>query len=100
MGATYDRTWVDWLAFTTAGSLLTTANQRTKFGDQFLYQFGIGKNIPSPPGCIYARILEVDGQYYRKNCINGVLDRNSGRNVIFVTPSFCFRQGHFYYNLG
>lgn len=87
VGATYYRTWVEWIAFTALGSILTTAEHRTKFGDQFLYQFGFGRNIPSPPERIYAWILEVDGQYSRKNRINGCLDRDSGGNYIFVTPS-------------
>lgn len=88
LGATYYRTTVDWVLFTSHGAVLTTSDHKTKFGDEFLYQFGIARNIPSPRGWIYALMLELDGQYFRKNQIDGKIDPNSGGNTIFVTPSF------------
>lgn len=87
LGGTYYRTWVDWFAFTAQGAILTTSNNGTKFGDQFLYQFGIGRNFPSPKGWIYAWMVEVDGQYSKKNRIHRDIDPNSGGNTIYVTPS-------------
>ncbi len=87
LGGTYYHTMIDWFVFTSHGGILTTRNFDEKVGDQFLYQFGFGKNIPSPEGWIYAWMLEVDGQYSKKNRINNVLDPNSGGNLIFVTPS-------------
>ncbi len=87
IGATFYRTMVDWFFFTAPGAILTNSEQRTKFGDQFLYQFGIGRNIASPEGWIYAWLVEIDGQYTKKNRVNGVLDANSGGNVVYATPS-------------
>lgn len=87
IGATYSRTTPDWLVFAAPGAMLTTSEHGTKFGDFFLYQLGFGKNMPSPPGWIYAWILEFDGQYTKKDRIKGVTDKNSGGNSIFVTPS-------------
>lgn len=87
LGATYYHVMVDWFVFTSPGALITTSEHRTKIGDQFLYQFGFGRNIPSPEGWIYAWMLEIDGQYTKKNRIRGILDDNSGGNVIFATPS-------------
>lgn len=87
LGATYYHMYVDWFVFTNQGALLTTSDHRTKFGDQFLYQFGFGRNIPSPCGWIYAWMVEIDGQYSQKNRIDGCIDPNSGGNVIYVTPS-------------
>ncbi len=87
IGGTFYRTWVDWFVFTAQGAVLTTANHGTKIGDQFLYQFGVGRNIPSPYDWIYAWMIEVDGQYNRKNRIKGDIDSNSGGNFILVTPS-------------
>lgn len=87
LGGTYYHTMVDWFMFTAQGALLTSSNNRTKFGDQFLYQFGLGRNIPSPKKWIYAWMVEIDGQYSQKNRIDGILDKNSGGNVIYVTPS-------------
>jgi hypothetical protein len=87
LGGTYYRTYVDWILFTAQGAVLTTSEHGTKIGDQFLYQWGIGKNIPSPEGWIYAWLLEVDGQYNKRNRIHGDIDPNSGGNTIYVTPS-------------
>lgn len=87
LGATYYHVLVDWFFFTAPGAVLTTSDHGTKFGDQFLYQFGLGRNIPSPEGWIYAWMVEVDGQYNKKNRIKGHLDNNTGGNTIYVTPS-------------
>lgn len=87
LGGTYYRTLVNWLFFTSHGATLTTTNRKTKIGDQFFYQFGLGRNMPSPEGWIYAWLLEVDGQYSQRNNIRGKIDKNSGGNVIYVTPS-------------
>lgn len=87
IGGTYYRTWVDWFVFAAPGAILTTSDHRNKFGDQFLYQCGFGRNIPSPAGWIFAWMIEVDGQYNKRNRIRGVLDPNSGGNAIYVTPS-------------
>jgi len=87
LGGTYTRTMVDWFLFTTQGAILTTADHKTKIGEQFLYQFGFGRNFRSPPGWIYAWMVEIDGQYSKKNRIRGRNDPNSGGNVVYVTPS-------------
>jgi len=100
IGATYYRTMVDWFVFAAPGAVLTGSDHRTKFGDQFLYQFGIGRNIPSPEGWIYAWMLEIDGQYNKRNRINGTLDHNSGGNVIYATPSLWISSNDMLLQLG
>ena len=87
LGGTYYRTLVDWIFFTSQGAILTTSDHRTRFGNQFLYQFGVERILPSPEGWIYAWMLELDGQYNQKNRIQGHIDPNSGGNFIYVTPS-------------
>lgn len=87
LGSTFYRTWVDWLVFVAPGVILTTSDRGTKYGDQFLYQMGFGRNIPSPKGWIYAWMIEVDGQFNKKNRIEGLIDHHSGGNAIYVTPS-------------
>lgn len=88
VGTTFCRTYVNWVLFTAHGAILPTQNHGSKLGNQFLYQFGCARNFASPPGWIYAGLLEVDGQY---NCKNRLRDRhkdpNSGGNTIYVTPS-------------
>lgn len=100
LGATYFRSTVDWFVFAAPGAVLTTSENRTKIGDMFLYQFGFGKNIPSPPGWIYAWIFEVDGQYNKKDRIRGKIDENSGGNSIFVTPSIWISSREMLFQFG
>lgn len=87
VGATYNHTEVEWLFFTSYGTLLTTTHRETKFGNQFLYQGGIGKNISASHGWIVTWMAEIDGYYETKNRIDGKRDPNSGGNVIYLTPS-------------
>lgn len=87
LAATYTHMRVDWFAFAGEGAILATSNHGTKIGDQFLYQFGFGRNISSPCGWIYAWMIEFDGQYSKRNRFRGRLDHNSGGNFIYITPS-------------
>lgn len=100
LGGTYSRMMVNWFVFTAYGAILTTSDHRSKIGDQFLYQFGFGRSVPSPPGRIYAWMVEVDGQYNKKNRIHGEIDHNSGGNSIYVTPSLWISSEHWLLQLG
>ncbi len=88
VGATYYRTTVNWVFFAAPGAVLTGSDHGTKFGDQFLYQCGVSRYIPSPRGWIYAWMVELDGQYNKRDRIEGLIDPNSGGNALYVTPSF------------
>jgi hypothetical protein len=87
VGATFNRTLIDWFFFTSPGAVLTTEKHRTQFGNQLLYQFGTGRYIPSPTGWIFAWMVEFTGQYSWKDKIKGRTDPDSGGNVIYITPS-------------
>lgn len=87
LGATFNHTGIDWFVFTSPGAILTTSHHGTQFGDQLLYQFGFGRDFPSPSGWIVAWMVECDGLYAWKNRIKGTVDPNSGGNIIFLTPS-------------
>lgn len=100
IAATFYRTWVDWIVFTAPGAILTSSDHGTKFGDQFLYQFGVVKNLPSPKGWIYALMFEVDGQYNKKNRIDGIIDDDSGGNVIYATPSIWISSKEILFQFG
>lgn len=100
LGTTFYRTWVDWLLFTGYGAILTSSNHGTKFGDQFFYQYGVGKNFWTPPGEIYAWMIELDGQYNKKNRDDGHLDPNSGGNTIYLTPSLWYSNKYFLFQAG
>lgn len=87
IGGTFNRTTVDWFYFGSLGAMLTTEYDLGKFGNRYLYQGGIGRNLPSPRGWIFALMLEVDGQYNSKDRANGEKNPDSGGNVVFITPS-------------
>lgn len=87
IGATFNHMMIDWFFFVSPGGILTTSKHGTKFGDQFLYEFGLGRNIPSPKGWIFAWMLEFDGAYAWKDKYHGHTVRNSGGNTIYLTPS-------------
>ena len=91
IGSTYDHTTANWFAFAAPGALLTTSNNNTRFGNQFLYQGGLGRNIMNIDAkWILAWMVEADGIYFQKNIKNGITDPNSGGNVVYVTPSLWF----------
>ncbi len=87
LGVTYNHTAIDWFYFGGLGALLTTFHHNTKFANQYLYEMGFGRNIVSPPGWIFAWMVEIDGQYGSKDIVQGRLDPDSGGNVIYITPS-------------
>lgn len=89
IGTTYNHTEKRWLFFTSYGANFTTTTaDRTKFGNQYLYQFGFGRNFATPVGWILNWLVEIDGTFSSHDKIRGIRDPNSGGNVILVTPSF------------
>lgn len=101
IGTTYSHTGIYWFYFGAIGSVLTSATKRfTKIGNQILYECGFGRNIPSPKGWIYAWMVEFDGFYTERNRIHGVIDPNSGGNIIFMTPSLWISNAKLVFQLG
>jgi len=100
LGSTLNYTTQQWFVFTSPGAILTTSSDGTQFGDAVLYQFGFARDFPSPPGWIFAWMVEFDGQYSRKDTIKGKTDPNSGGNVIYLTPSFWMSSKMFILQLG
>lgn len=101
IGATYNRTYTDWFVFTSHGALFPTSHGTTKFGNEFFYQFGFGRNLfDIDSKWIYALMTEIDGQYSGENRINGVTDTNSGGNTVYVTPSLWISSKKLIFQLG
>ncbi len=100
IGATFNHTAIDWFFFTSPGAILTTSKHGTKFGDILLYEFGFGRNIPSPSGWLFAWMVEFDGLYSWKNKIKGTIDPNSGGNLIYITPSIWISSNRIILQLG
>ncbi|MBX9622017.1 MAG: hypothetical protein K2X28_08385 [Alphaproteobacteria bacterium] len=88
LGATFSRMYTDWFGFTSHGVVLTTSHDSTKFGNEFFYQAGFGRNILSIDSeWIFAWMIEADGQYTEKNKVKSITDSHSGGNTMYVTPS-------------
>ena len=88
LGGTFSRMYTDWFVFTSHGAVFPTTHNTTKFGKEFLYQFGFGRNLfDIDSKWIYAWMAEINGQYSVQNTINGIVDSNSGGNIVFITPS-------------
>ncbi|MFI4938511.1 MAG: hypothetical protein ACHQJ6_08410 [Candidatus Berkiellales bacterium] len=101
LGATYNLMYVDWFWFTSHGVVLATNHHDTKFGDQFLYELGFGRNICDIDSkWIFAWMLEVDGTYSGKNTLHGSIDPNSGGNVIYITPSLWISSKKLIFQIG
>lgn len=94
LGGTFNRFYPDWFVFTSDGAMLTTSHNGTKFGNTYLYQFGFGRNIFGSDREIVAWLVEINGYYTEKNRIKGVIDPNSGGNVVYVTPSLFIATKH------
>ncbi len=96
LGATYNRTYVDWLFFVSPGYLLTTTSHDVRQGSQFLYQAGIGRNIVyvSEQSILFG-LVELDGQYTEKNQTFGHNLPNTGGNIIALTPSLSLSTSRF-----
>lgn len=100
IGTTWSYMKTDWFLFTSPGVVLTTPKHRTKIGNQLLYQWGLGRNISGSSESIWAWMVEFTGQYIWKDKIRGRKNRNSGGNVIFITPSLWFSTPKLIFQLG
>ena len=91
LGTTFNRTTVDWLGFVSPGIFLATAVDHFKFGTQYLYQAGLGRNIISVSDrFILFALLEFEGQFTEKDTDFRHHLPNTGGNVISLDPSLWF----------
>lgn len=100
IGGTLSRMSINWFYFVQAGGIVTTSNHGTKFGDQLLYQMGIGRRIASNDKWLFDWLVEFDGTYFAQNQIKGRIDKNSGGNVIYMTPSLWLSSKHLVFQIG
>lgn len=91
---------VDWYFFTCQGGIITTTRNHTKTGNGYLYQFGASRSIGDYPGWIFAAMFEAFGHYSWRDTMNGVVDANSGGNIIYAGPSFWASSDRFIGQVG
>jgi len=101
LGFTASRMATDWYYFTSAAVALTMSHNNIKSGNQFLYQFGLSKNISyKSDKWIFNWMIELDGTYMQRNKIAGKIDPNSGGNTVFLGASLWFSTQRFILQAG
>lgn len=100
LGTTLSHLAIDWYVYTSYGAILTTPKNNNKMGNQFLYQFGFGRNIPTSPEWILTWILEFNGIYNQRDKFCGLFDVNSGGNIIYIGPSLWLSSKKFIFQAG
>lgn len=91
LGLTAYHIGTEWYYYASPAVLVTTHHKKSKAGNQYLYQAGFGKNIAyKTDQWILTWLLEFTGTYTQKRKLDGVIDQNSGGNVILLTPSLWF----------
>lgn len=101
LATTFNHTTASWFMFTSPGVILTTQDDGLRYGDQFLYQVGFGRNISAKPNKeIWAFMVELDGQYTKASKLFGENISNTGGNVLYMTPSIWYSTPKFIIQLG
>ena len=67
LGAIFSRMGIDWFYFISLARIWNCTSHRTKFGDQFLYQYGIGRRLCNTSEWLFAAQLEFDGTYSERD---------------------------------
>jgi len=95
-GFTASYTGPEWYYFISSGMTLTTTRKKTKFGNEFLYQCGISKNISYRANkWLFNWMIELNGAYAQRDKISGLIDCNTGGNVLLLGPSLWFSTQRF-----
>jgi hypothetical protein len=101
LGFTASHIASDWYYFTSGSATLTTTHNNTKFGDQFLYQWGLSRNIwYKADKWIFNWMIELDGIYKQRNKVLGAIDPDSGGNELILGPSLWLSTQHIILQLG
>ncbi len=101
IGFTASHTDPKWYYFTSVGAIVTTDHLTSKYGSQFLYQFGLSRNICyKTDKYIFNWMVELDGIIRKRNKILGVVDCDSGGHWLFLGPSIYFSTKHLVFQAG
>jgi len=92
---------IDWYVYSSYGVAAPTSDSAdNKPGNLFLYQFGVGHNICPMQHWILFMLVEVSGEYTTRDKVNGVIDCNSGGNVVWLGPTLFASSKHFAIEFG
>jgi len=97
LGFTASHMGTSWYPFISLGGIFTVKDDdTTKHGNQALYQCGLSRNISyKEDRYILNWMIELDGIYKQKDKICGIIDENSGSNMILFGPSLWFSTQKF-----
>lgn len=101
-GITASYTNFDWYVFGSSGVIFSpTYKKNNKFGNQFLYECGLSRNISyKTDKWILNWIIEFDGRYFQRDTVAGRIDPNSGYNTLLLGPSLWFSTQHVILQVG
>ncbi|OGV35370.1 MAG: hypothetical protein A3E88_07425 [Legionellales bacterium RIFCSPHIGHO2_12_FULL_35_11] len=109
IGGTYNQTFVNWLWFVSAAAFHVPPYEATHRYNQYLYQYGLGRNIKSVTNkYIFFGLLEFNGNYEEIKEIqikhhHHVPEKSTiykYGNVIYATPSLWFSTPKLFAQLG
>jgi len=90
-----------WYYFVSAGGLFPTSHKCTKFGNHFLYQAGLGRNIwYVSDKWIFNWLIELDGHYSKRDILKCQIDCDSGGEQVLLGPSLFLSGQHITVQLG
>ncbi len=92
---------IDWYWYASTGGTFTTSHNKTKAGNEFLYQTGFGKNVGyESEKWLCTLMLEMNGICMQKEKHCGELDPNTGGNMIALGPTVWFATQRFIFQAG
>lgn len=91
MGSVASHLSHEWYLFASPGALFTTSHHGTKFGNQFFYEFGFGKNLAyKKDSFVVMWMIECDGIYSQRTRECNITNPNTGGNIFYIGPSLWF----------
>ena len=88
LGTTFSYLDPDWYAWTSYGVIIPTQHHKTKYGNQFFYEAGVGYRLGTVGNWLFNLLVEFNGVFYSRDKLLGSIDTSSGGNVIFLGPTF------------
>lgn len=100
IGLTASHMAADWYYFTSHALVVPEKQGNIKNGLQYLYQFGIGKNMVTGNQWICNWMIELFGTFSLKDTVCGKKNNDSGGNILILAPSLLYSNQRLSVQLG